>query len=80
MVEVKRREHETAAAMLRRFTRRIQQSGVLMHTRKHKFFVGKPTRRTIRTSALRRISAGRERARLDKLVKLPDEIEKKGGR
>ena len=79
MVEVRRREHETAAALLRRFTRRIQQSGVLMHTRKRKFFVGKPTRRTVRASALRRISAGRERARLEKLGKLEKE-EKKGGR
>ncbi len=76
MVEVKRRERETTGAMLRRFTRRVQQSGVLLNARKKRFYKGKPTKRTIRDSALRRIGIKKERAILEKLGKLKDEKKK----
>ncbi|MBI3420849.1 MAG: hypothetical protein HY006_02190 [Candidatus Sungbacteria bacterium] len=72
MVEVRRRQHETVGAMLRRFTRRVQQSGVLIHTRKNKSFKSKLTRRAVRERALRRVAMAKERARLDKLGKLPE--------
>ena len=55
MVEVKRRERETTGAMLRRFTRRVQMSGVLLNARKKRFYKGTPTKRVTRDSALRRI-------------------------
>lgn len=77
MVEVKRRERETTGAMLRRFTRRVQQSGVLLNARKKRFYKGKPTKRVIRDSALRRIGIKKERATLEKLGKLREE-EKRG--
>lgn len=76
MVEVRRRERETTAAMLRRFTRRVQQSGALMHARKRKFHPSKVTKRSIRESALRRIVVARERVRLEKLGKLPKDEKK----
>ncbi len=79
MVEVKRRERETTAAMLRRFTRRVQQSGALIQTRKTKFHKSKPTKRSVRESALRRMVVAKERVRLDKLGKLPKD-EKQGQR
>lgn len=65
--------------MLRRFQRRVQQSGALMHTRKAKFHKSKPTKRQIRESALRRAVVAKERVRLDKLGKLPKD-EKHGQR
>lgn len=71
MVEVRRRERETTAAMLRRFTRRVQQSGVLIHARKQKFHASKVTKRSMRESALRRAVLVRERVRLEKLGKSP---------
>ena len=71
MVEVKRREHETAPAMLRRFTRRVQQSGILIHARKLKSYKPELTKRAVRARALRRVTLTRERARLEKLGKLP---------
>ena len=74
MVEVKRRERETTGAMLRRFTRRVQQSGVLLNARKKRFYKGKPTKRVIRDSALRRMGIKKERAKLEKLGKLREEI------
>lgn len=73
MVEVRRRENETVGAMLRRFTRRIQQSGTLISARKLRFHQDKPTKRAVRDRALRRIKVNKERARLEKLGKLDDD-------
>ncbi len=58
--------------MLRRFTRRVQQSGVLIHARKLRFWKSKTTKREMHERALRRIRNARERERLAKLGKLPD--------
>ena len=71
MVEIRRKEYETAPAMLRRFTRRIQQSGILLQARKLKSYKDKPTKRAVRERALRRVKLGKERMRLEKLGKLP---------
>ncbi len=73
MVEVRRRQNETIPAMIRRFTRRVQQSGVLIHSRKLRFYTAKPTKRVVREHALRRIINAKERARLEKLGKLPED-------
>lgn len=70
MVEVRKRDNETTPAMLRRFTRRVQQSGILINARKVRFYKTKPTRRFIRERALRRIVKVKESIRLDKLGKL----------
>lgn len=73
MVQVRRRERETTAALLRRFTRRVQQSGILITARKRKFHGSKPTKRAMRESALRRSALAKERARLEKLGKAPED-------
>lgn len=70
MVEVRRRDNETVGAMLRRFTRRVQQSGALLRARKERFYVSGLTKRQMRERALRRIKLGKERVRLEKLGKL----------
>ena len=79
MVEVRKREHETTGAMLRRFTRRVQQSGILVQARKLKFHKGEPTKRQSREGALRRITLSKERTRLEKLGKAPPEKKGRGG-
>lgn len=73
MVEVRRRENETVGAMLRRFTRRVQQSGILIRARKIKFYREKPTKRAMRERALRRLALAKERERLEKLGRLEEE-------
>ncbi len=73
MVDVRRRDGETTGAMLRRFTRRVQQSGILIRARKERFYQSKLTKRAVRERALRRIKATKERSRLEKLGKLPEE-------
>lgn len=70
MVEVRKKEGETTAAMLRRFTRRIQLSGVLIRSRQTKFYKPKLKKRFVRERALRRIKKLKEAEKLEKLGKL----------
>ncbi len=70
MVYIKRKDRETTAAMLRRFTRRVQQSGILLRARRARFYETKPTKRAQRGRALKRIQLLKERERLLKLGKL----------
>ncbi len=70
MVEVRRKEHETVGALLRRFTRRVQQSGILIQFRKQRFHSSAPTRRQVRERAFRRLRVQGERRKLEKLGKL----------
>lgn len=53
-VEVKRKEKEPVGSLLRRFTRRVQQSGVLLNARKARFYQKDKTKRQIKATALRR--------------------------
>lgn len=69
MVYVKRKDRETTASLLRRFSRRVQQSGLLLRARKSRFFASKPTKRARLEKALRRIERTKERERLIKLGK-----------
>lgn len=53
-IEVKRKERESTSSMLRRFVRRVQQSGVLVNARKGRFYDRGKTKRQKKQSALRR--------------------------
>ena len=54
MVEVKRKDNESFDNLLRRFNRKIQQSGVLVRARKTRFFEPLKSRNLQRTTAIRR--------------------------
>ena len=73
MVYVKKKDNETQAAMIRRFTRRIQQSGILIRARKMRFYDPKPTKRVVKDRALRKAKIVKEREHLAKLGRLPEE-------
>ena len=73
MLEIRRKDNETTGAMLRRFTRGVQRSGILIRARKTKFYEPKSTKRAIRERALRRLKISKERERLIKLGKLVEE-------
>lgn len=62
-IEVKRKNRETTTSLLRRFSRRVQQSGILLEARKVRFRERAPSKRAKRESALRReqIKAIREK-------------------
>lgn len=54
LVEVKKKENESFDSLLRRFNRKIQQSGVLVRARKTRFFEPTKSRNLQRTNAIRR--------------------------
>ena len=53
-IEVRKKEREPVGSLLRRFTRRVQQSGVLLSARKGRFYQKPKTKRQTKASALRR--------------------------
>ena len=71
MVEVKKKEGESFEALLRRFNRKIQQSGVLIRARKIRFFDPGRSKNLLREAALRLLSNREKREELKKLGKLP---------
>lgn len=53
-IEIKKQERETPQNLVRRFTRRIQQSGVLYRARKNRFKQRKKSHQMKKRAALRR--------------------------
>jgi len=72
-IEVKKKTGETTRSLLRRFTRRIQQSGVLIRARKARFRERERSKRERRASALRRVKIVGEKEKLRKMGLLEEE-------
>ncbi|MBI2038686.1 MAG: 30S ribosomal protein S21 [Candidatus Niyogibacteria bacterium] len=72
MVEIKRHDNESALAALRRFTKRLQQAGILVEARKNQFRARLPSAYKRRKSAMFRLKRHKEYERLKKLGKLPE--------
>lgn len=75
-VEVRKRERENVQGLLRRFSKRILQSGVLLRARRSRFYVPPLTKRQKKLSALRREKVQKEREKLYKLGKLENDFKK----
>ena len=71
--EVKRKKGETFESMMRRFSRRVQQSGKLIQAKKIRFHEGEKSRNLQRVSALRRGEIKKKREYLKKIGKLKEE-------
>lgn len=71
MVEVKRKDNESFESLLRRFNRKIQQSGVLVRARKIRFYEPGRSRNLLREDAQRRAINREKREELKKMGKLP---------
>lgn len=71
LVEVKKKDGESFESLLRRFNRKIQQSGVLVRARKIRFYEPTKSRNIQRVNALRRLTNREKREELKKLGKLP---------
>lgn len=78
MVEVRRRHNEGADSLFRRFSRKVQQSGVLLQARKVRFFTRKQNKRRVRDAAKRRAELTAERERLIKLGEIDEFSEPRG--
>ena len=78
MVEVKKRDNESTDSLIRRFSRKVQQSGVLLQARKVQYYQRKKSKRKLREEAQRRTELQSERDRLIKLGEI-DEFTFPGG-
>ncbi len=73
MIEVRKKDKESSENLIRRFTRRVQQSGVLMHVRKTRFKKDEKSKREKREEALYKIKIRKEIEKLKKLGKFDEE-------
>jgi small subunit ribosomal protein S21 len=69
MVEVKRKENESFESLLRRFNRKIQQSGVLIRARRTRFFESPKSRNLQKVAARRRSELRQQREELKRMGK-----------
>lgn len=67
MLEVKRKENESASAMMYRFTKKVQQSGILRESKKRRFYSRGASRLKRKLSAIYRAEKSVEVARQKKL-------------
>jgi ribosomal protein S21 len=72
-IEVKKKQGETTRSLLRRFSRRIQQSGILIRARKARFREKEKSKRERRASALRRVQIFSQKEKLRKMGLLEEE-------
>jgi ribosomal protein S21 len=72
MVEVSKRNNEGTDSLIRRFSRKVQQSGVLLQARKIRFYERKKSKRKLREEAQRRTELQAERERLIKLGEIDE--------
>ena len=73
MAEIKRKKGETFESLLRRFNKKLQQSGRLIQSRKIRFFEKPKNKNKIRQEALRRKEINEKREYLKKIGKLKEE-------
>ena len=66
--EIKKQERETTLSLIRRFTRRVRESGVLNRARKGRFYVRNKSQTARKRSALRRIETKKEYERAEKFA------------
>ncbi|MDD3487270.1 MAG: 30S ribosomal protein S21 [Candidatus Moranbacteria bacterium] len=77
MIEVKKKDRETSESLIRRFSRRVHQSGVLLSARKGRFYAKPKSRRQVRESAQYRAKVRKEVDKLKKIGKFDDEALKR---
>lgn len=70
MIHLTRKEHETTSALVRRFTLRVQGSGVLKEAKAKRFYEKPISRKLRRVAALERVGRSIERKKMRKLGKV----------
>ena len=73
MIEVKKKDRESSESLIRRFSRRVQQSGVLPQARKSRFRMEKKTRREMRQGAMYKEKVRKVVNKLKKMGKFDDQ-------
>lgn len=73
MIEVKKKDRESSESLIRRFSRRVQQSGVLVQARRARFRKEEKTRRQMREGAMYKEKVKKVVDRLKKMGKFDEE-------
>ena len=68
MIEVKRKDDESFESLMKRFSRKIQQSGILLRARRIRFYERQKSRNLKRRSAVRRSELRKEREQAKKVT------------
>ena len=69
-LEIKKTERETSQGLIRRFSRRMKQSGILLQARKNRFRKRAKSHQMKKKAALRKEELKKEYERLEKLGKV----------
>lgn len=72
MVYVRKRDDESPESLVRRFSRKVQESGVLLQAKKIQYYQRKKSKRRVREEAARRTELQAERERLIKLGEIDE--------
>lgn len=67
VLNVQRKERETSQSLIRRFSRRVRKSGILIQARKNKFHKRTKSRQMKKRAALRREELKKEYERREKM-------------
>ena len=67
VLNVQRKERETSQSLIRRFSRRVRKSGILVQARKNKFHKRAKSRQMKKRAALRREELKKEYERREKM-------------
>lgn len=68
-MEVRRKPKEPTSFLLRRFTQKVRESGILIQAKKSQFFSKKQSRLQRRKGALERVAKRKAKLRLKKMGK-----------
>lgn len=74
MIEVRKKDNESIGSLLRRFSKKVQQSGLLIQARNSRFLEKNKSRTERRKSALKRNEISSQREKLRKLGKLEEDF------
>ncbi len=74
MIEVKKKDNESIGSLLRRFSKKVQQSGLLLQARSSRFKDKNLSRTERRKTALRRNEITTEKEKLRKFGKLEEDF------
>jgi hypothetical protein len=80
IAEVKKQGGESGAAIIRRFTKRVQGTKALMKVREERYFTRKMSKLKTKRRALVSMDKRKSYDRLKKLGKIPEKVEGMGGK
>jgi ribosomal protein S21 len=70
VIEIKKNGSESSASVMRRFSRRVRESGIIRHVKDNRYNERQPSTYVMKKNALKRMEKRTEYAKLKKLGKI----------